>query len=306
MSAEIESNQIPRETKPSKGRWRWLRAAVILIGLPYVLLVIVFAIGQKWLIYQPERNLQLSGKAYSGQSQIDDVELKAADSAVLHGWQFRGQPNSDPSRKFLVIYFPGSDGCRVRRIDECRAFTKAGNEVLLFDYRGFGDNPGSPSETVLANDAKAVWKMATKELEFQPRRIVLFGEGLGGAVASRLAAECISDKTPPAALVLSSTFTSLPDAIGWRYPALPLKYLILDRYSSIDRIPDITCPILVVHNVEDMKHPFAQGHRLWDAAPFKSSTGIIKAFHPIQKFPYSAIPTGAIASRTTELIRQLP
>ena len=130
----------------------------------------------------------------------------------------------------------------------------------------------------MAADARAVWKYATEERTVSPGRIVLYDESLGGGVAVRLAAEMCEAGTPPAGLILRSTFSSLADAGAYHYPWLPVRLVLVDRFGSIDRISAVTCPILQVHGGRDTIMPIELGRRLFEAAPEKSAGGTAKRF----------------------------
>ncbi len=136
-----------------------------------------------------------------------------------------------------------------------------GLSVLLFDYRGFGGNPGAPTEDGLAADARAALACLRSRPEVDATRIVYFGESLGAAVAVRLASE-----QPPAALILRSPFTSLPDIGRVHYPYLPVALLIWDRYASLDRIADVRAPVLVIAAEHDSIVPPSHSRRLYEAA----------------------------------------
>jgi fermentation-respiration switch protein FrsA (DUF1100 family) len=150
--------------------------------------------------------------------------------------------------------------------------------VFIFDYRGYGDNSGSPSEEMLAADARAIWNYATQERDVLPNRLILYGESLGGGVAVRLAAELSQADAAPAGLIVRSTFSSLVEAGEYHYPLLPVRLVLVDRFDSVDRIPDVTCPILQLHGARDSIMPIELGRRLFAAAPQGSSTGIAKHF----------------------------
>ena len=153
----------------------------------------------------------------------------------------------------------GNGGDRSFRVELAAALNKMGLSVLMFDYRGYGGNPGSPSEDGLATDVQT----AQEWLAARPgvKKIVYFGESLGAAVAVGLAVQ-----RPPAALVLRSPFTSLADVAAVQYPWLPVGRLLLDRYPSIDRIASVRVPILVIAGDNDEIVPEPLSRRLYDAA----------------------------------------
>jgi fermentation-respiration switch protein FrsA (DUF1100 family) len=130
--------------------------------------------------------------------------------------------------------------------------------VMLFDYRGYGGNPGQPSEDGLAADAHA----ARTWLASRIGRIAYLGESLGAAVALGLAVE-----HPPSAVVLRSPFTSLTDVGRLHYPWLPVAQLLSDRYPSIERIENLSTPLLVIAGERDSIVPAELSRRLYDAAP---------------------------------------
>ena len=177
-----------------------------------------------------------------------------------------------------MLYFGGNAANRSYRTLEVEVLANAGADVLIFDYRGYGDNLGTPSEEGLSRDAWAVWRFATEAKKIEPRRIVLFGESLGGGVAIRLASELSQKKTPPAGLILRSTFSSLPDAGAYHFPWLPVRWLLIDRFPSEQRIRDVTCPLLQFHGRRDTILPLRLGRKLFDAAPQKSASGVAKKF----------------------------
>jgi len=136
----------------------------------------------------------------------------------------------------------------------------AGFQVCLFDYRGYGGNPGSPSEAGLASDARAVWAAVAGRPDVDARRIILLGESLGTGVAVALAAE-----VRPMAVVLRSPFTSMADVAAHHYRFLPVRRLLWDRYDSLSRIGALTCPVAVVAGDRDRVVPMASSRRLFDA-----------------------------------------
>jgi len=183
-----------------------------------------------------------------------DVVLETDDGIGLGAWYF-------PGRGGAMLVCNGNAGDRSMRAGLAVAFNRAGFSVLLFDYRGYGGNPGDPSEDGLAADARAAQQWLARQPDVDPRRIAYFGESLGAAVAVGLAVQ-----SPPAALVLRSPFTSLPDVGAVHYPWLPVRRLLLDRYPSIERIASVSAPVLVIAGDRDDIVPMPLSLRLYDAA----------------------------------------
>jgi fermentation-respiration switch protein FrsA (DUF1100 family) len=131
-----------------------------------------------------------------------------------------------------------------------RTLAARGMSVLLFDYRGYGGNPGDPTEEGLALDVRAARSYLVDELKVPPTRLVYFGESLGCAVVTELAAAY-----PPGGLLLRSPFTALADAAAGHYPFLPVRLLLKDRYPLAERIRDVRVPTVVVYGSADTVVP---------------------------------------------------
>jgi fermentation-respiration switch protein FrsA (DUF1100 family) len=160
-----------------------------------------------------------------------------------------------------VIVFNGNAGNRAYRAELAARLSARGLSVFLFDYRGFGDNAGAPTEEGLALDARAVRRYVLSRDDVDPRRLAYFGESLGSGVAVRLAVE-----HPPHAVILRSPFTSFVDVGRFHYPFLPVRWLLSDRYPSLDRIARIASPLLVIAGSNDTIVPASQSRRLFEAA----------------------------------------
>ena len=280
---------MPTNSSTSTVRRRTLRWALFPL-VAYTAVVLMFTLLQRSLIYHPHTATSLPARlAVSERLQVRDVSVLAEDGLKLNGWHFspsgnaaekaeRGEPPAIPAVRWLVLYFSGNAGHRGYRVDEAELFIELGCDVLLFDYRGFGDNAGTPSETALAADARTLWTYARQQCGVAPSRILLCGESLGGGVAVRLAAELCQRGESPGGLILRATFPSLVEVAGWHYPWLPVQWAMVERYPSIERIPHIHCPILQFHGDRDSIVPFSLGQKLFDAAPAQASSGAPKKF----------------------------
>ncbi len=155
----------------------------------------------------------------------------------------------------------GDAGNRAHRSPLAAALHRHDLQVLLVDYRGYGGNPGSPTEKGLAADSRAARAFLIGRPDVDASRLVYFGESLGTAVAVDLAVE-----HAPAALVLRSPFTSMGDLGQHHYPFLPVRLLLRDRFATIDKIRRIRVPLLVIAGGRDRIVPIENSRRLYDAA----------------------------------------
>ncbi len=276
----------PDENKPngrSPRARRRLRTFALAILVPYGVITGMLAYFQRSLIYLPTRGTVELADAGFTRDQLRPVSRETSDGLTLHGWLVPadGTAASDEiadDGRPLMLYFPGNGGHRGYRAREIRQFTALGCHVLYFDYRGYAENAGRPTEADLAEDARGTWRFATEELGVPPGRIVIWGESLGGGVATRLSSELCSDGTLPRGLILRGTFTSLVDAAAHHYPWLPVRWLLVDRFPSIERIGQVTCPLLIIHGRLDTIVPYEQGRALFEAAPAQSRSGVPRMF----------------------------
>jgi fermentation-respiration switch protein FrsA (DUF1100 family) len=201
--------------------------------------------------WEVERLSQRSGLT------IEDRFFEAEDGVRLHGWWCRPPVPAET----VVLFFHGNAGNLSDRADLMIRLARLPAQVVMVDYRGYGRSEGRPSEEGLARDAMAAWRLVVDAAGVPPRRVVLFGRSLGGAVAVRLAS-----RTEPAGVILESTFTSLKDMAAHHFPVVP-RFLIRTRMDSLSAIGGITVPKLHIHSRADEVVPYALGRRLYEAAP---------------------------------------
>jgi fermentation-respiration switch protein FrsA (DUF1100 family) len=211
---------------------------------------------QRRLIYIPAGNVPTPGEI--GLTGVEPVSFETADGLWLNGWFVAA---SGTSPRVTVLVFNGNAGSRAHRGPLAAALHRHGLQVLLLDYRGYGGNPGAPTEDGLAADSRAARAYVAGRPDVDASRIVYFGESLGTAVAVDLAVE-----HPPAALVLRSPFTSMTDVGRHHYPFLPVRLLLRDRFAAIDKIQQIRTPLLVIAGGHDRIVPVENSRRLYDAA----------------------------------------
>ena len=231
-----------------------IRVAAVAIATGAVVLAL-FWLAQRRIMYFPSHDVP--PPAQVGLARAETVTFRTADGLILHGW-FVPAPERGAT---TLIVFNGNAGNRSYRTDLAGRLAAQGLAVLLFDYRGYGENSGSPTEEGLALDALAARNYVLSRADVTPSRVVYFGESLGSGVAVRLAVE-----HPAAAVVLRSPFTSFVDVGRVHYGWLPVGLLLRDRYASIDRIRQINSPLLVIAGSSDTIIPVGQSRRLFDTA----------------------------------------
>jgi uncharacterized protein len=211
---------------------------------------------QRRLMYFPIGDVPRPGEI--GLSDVEPVVFETTDRLRLNGWFVAAR---GPSPRVTVLVFNGNAGNRAHRAPLAAAFQHHGLQVLLVDYRGYGGNPGTPTENGLAADSRAAHAYLAGRPDVDASRIVYYGESLGTAVAIDLAVE-----HPPAAIVLRSPFTSMVDVGQFHYPFLPVRLLLRDRFAAIDQIRRIRVPLLVIAGGRDQIVPIENSRRLYDAA----------------------------------------
>jgi uncharacterized protein len=225
-----------------------------------VLVTVFVATGwllQRRLIYFPATApVAPAGSVING---ARDVTLRTSDGLELGGWFV---PGRDRDRRVAVLVADGNAGDRAGRAVLAGRLAEQGFAVLLFDYRGYGGNPGSPSETGLALDARAAYDFLVTEAAVQPGRILFLGESLGAAVVTELAME-----HAPAGLVLRSPFVDLASVGQVHYPFLPVRLLLRDDFSVSEKIADVEAPVCVVYGSEDSVVPPDQSRSVAQSAP---------------------------------------
>jgi fermentation-respiration switch protein FrsA (DUF1100 family) len=228
-----------------------------LIGIPLIAYLAVLAclyVFQRQLLYFPDRSRPLLGLL--AQLGVREVWLTTADGLSLVSWYLpprEGRP--------VIVYFHGNGGNIGYRADRLRRFAREGYGVLMLEYRGYGGNPGTPTETGFNDDARASLDFLQRE-GIAADRLVLYGESLGTGVAVHSAAQ-----RQIAALILESPFTSIAAVAQYHYPFVPAAMLIWDCFDSLSLVGRINAPLLVLRGGRDAVVPLRFGQALFDAAP---------------------------------------
>jgi uncharacterized protein len=221
-------------------------------GVLVAVLVVVPAVGlwlaQRRLIYFPNRSSVPAAAAVIAGGH--DVALETSDGLRLGAWLVMPP---GPGRGVAVLIAPGNAGSRLDRVPVARALADVGFTVLLMDYRGYGGNPGDPSQSGIARDVRAARGYLAAKAGFAPNRTIYFGESLGAAVVTELATVY-----PPAGLLLRSPFTDLAAMGRHHYPIVPVRAMLRDRYPVADLIDQVMAPTIVIYGTADSIVPSGQ------------------------------------------------
>lgn len=225
---------------------------VLLVGVAVSMLTAL----QRQLIYFPDpTTVPPATDVIQG---ARDLTLHTSDGLTLGAWFV--PPSSASDTHLAVLLVPGNGGNRLGRAGLATELSRRGLAVLLMDYRGYGGNPGSPSEEGLAKDAMAAAR-ALDELGYPADRTIYFGESLGAGVVAALQA-----RRTPAGVVLRSPFTELADVGAHHYPWLPVRLLLEDRFEVTEHLAHSEVPVTVIYGDRDSVVPTELSARVADAA----------------------------------------
>ncbi|MDE1169049.1 MAG: alpha/beta fold hydrolase [Pseudomonas sp.] len=247
-------------------RWWPLLALTVLIGigLPYGCSRLAYKERELIFSIEPGTASWFTGVP-SGVKQMDiPLATGLSSSQYIHGWWWPASRADAPA----VLYLHGTRWnltAQVRRISTLRSL---GFSVLAIDYRGFGDSPGDlPSERSVYQDAQAAWQRLVALQPAADKRYI-YGHSLGGAIAVDLAEHLNQEHEPKAAgLIIESTFTDMGAAAqAVINTSLPIRWLMSEKFDSIDKIGDVGLPVLIVHGTDDRYVPSRFSRALFDAA----------------------------------------
>lgn len=223
------------------------------IGI-YVVMAIYLLINQTRMVFMPSNSIEITPADIG--LEFEDIFFFTEDSVRLNGWFI---PATD--EKGVLLFCHGNGGNISHRMESFQLFNRLGLSIFIYDYRGYGKSEGRPSEKGTYLDAQAAWDYIVREKGIPEDKIIILGRSLGGAVATHLAI-----KTNPKTLIIESSFTSVGDIGGEMFPYFPVRFLTLIKYNVKGYISKITCPVLVVHSIDDEIIPFHHGREIFKAA----------------------------------------
>ena len=233
---------------------------------------------QRSLLYVPPRDRPDINAV--GQPDLEVVTLRTADGLELTHWY---RPPRSPDGPVIAL-FHGNAGHIGERVPKYRPLLEAGFGVFFAEYRGYGGNPGRPSEAGLTADGRAVMAFL-EERGIEPARIVLYGESLGTSLAIKLAAG-----KPVAGLVLESPPGSIAEVAQAHYWYMPAKWLVLDKWHAIDLIGEVSAPLLLLHGESDRTVPVRFGRRVFEAATGEKEALFLPGGGHVNLYDFPGVP----------------
>jgi uncharacterized protein len=256
-SIRFTANAFVARVWNEKSRAAWMPWAMIALQSFAVVAICVY-VGMAAMLYFKQRAMMyFPDPAHTTPAQADlpeavEVTLTASDGGHSTAWHV--PPRDD---KPVVLYFHGNGGALRYRAERFRKLTGSGLGLVALEYRGFGGNAGSPTESGLIADGEAAYAFAAAR--YPARQIVVWGESLGTAIAVTLGAE-----KPVGRVILEAPFTSAAAVAASRYWYMPVRLLMKDQYRSDETIGKITAPVLILHGMHDRTVAFAMGERMFE------------------------------------------
>ena len=230
--------------------WVIIIVAAVFVGLSGFLYL-----NQRRIVFVPMRDYAATPD--HAHLDYEKIWLEPEAGVRIRGWYFPARENGSKT----VMLCHGNAGNISHRLESAHFLLELGVNVLLFDYRGYGESNGTPSEEGVYADAEAAYRWLRDEKHVDSTDIIIFGRSLGGAVAIELAR-----REPCGGLIVESSFTSAADFGRKMFPFLPIRLLIKYHFDSVNKIGELSCPVLVTHSPEDDLVPYQMGERLFAAA----------------------------------------
>ena len=208
---------------------------------------------QRNLLYHPKENNYFGDPLLVS---VEKVKIKTQDNIELLSWYHNKNINDYKT----ILFLHGNAGSLENRIHKINHFKEININFLLVSWRGFNGNKGKPTEQGFYEDARSAVKWLNSK-GISENNIIIYGESLGTGVATEIA-----QNKNFAGIILESPFTSMIDAGKTKYPYLPVKFLLKDKYESDKKIKNIKSPILIMHGKVDNIVPFYMGKKMYDLA----------------------------------------
>ncbi len=234
-------------------KMKYLIILLVTFSLIYFSIVILMYIFQRNLLYHPTEN------NYSNDQlsvSVERIKIKTQDNIELMSWYH----NKNLNEYKTILFLHGNAGSLTNRIHKINHFKNMNVNFLIIAWRGFSGNKGNPNEKGLYEDARSAIRWL-KSIGVEEKNIIIYGESLGTAIAIEIA-----QNRNFAGIILESPFTSMINAGKDKYPYLPIKLMLKDKYETNKKIKNVSSPILIMHGKVDNVVPFYMGKKIYELA----------------------------------------
>lgn len=230
---------------------------ILLISIPAWLLMVGLMLWLEPMLVYP--GAPATRGDYDPDFEYEDIKFESADGTELHGWML---PAVDSQRYVLFCHGNGENVAMAGSYVARQIGQSLNANVFVFDYRGYGRSAGSPTEQGVLADTHAAMDWLCKRFEIQPTDVIVNGFSIGGGAATDVATTlgCRG-------LILQRTFSSLTDVAASKFPFLPARLMMQNRFESAKKISTYRGPLLQSHGEKDQVVPFKFGRRLHEACP---------------------------------------
>jgi len=225
----------------------------LIFTLTYFFILFSTYIFQRNLLYHPTENNYFGDKILV---DVEKIKIRTQDNIQLVSWYHKKNLNKYKT----ILFLHGNAGSLENRIHKINHFKDMNINFLIIAWRGFSGNEGKPTEKGLYEDARSAVRWL-KSNGVGENNIIIYGESLGTGVATEIA-----QNKNFAGVILESPFTSMVDAGKDKYPYLPVKLLLKDKYESDQKIKNIKSPVLIMHGKVDNIVPFHMGEKMYELA----------------------------------------
>jgi len=240
---------------------------VVFLIIFYLLLLVFLFLKQKNLVYYPLKKIEQTPTDIG--LKFSEEIIKTKDGINIFAWYIPSKMSDK-----VVLFFHGNAGNVSNRLDFISILNEMGFNILIIDYRGYGQSESIPSEKGTYLDAEASWDFLITSKKVKEKNIIIWGRSLGGAIAAYLAS-----KKNPGFLIIESSFTCIPEMGKKMFPFLPVKSMSRFRYDTKRYIQNVKSPILIIHSPKDEVVPYSHGEKLFTLASEPKEFLIINGSH---------------------------
>ncbi|WP_417265427.1 alpha/beta hydrolase [Brumimicrobium sp.] len=190
---------------------------------------------------------------------IESTLFESTSGNLLNGWMLTPK---DVKPKATLLFFHGNAGFITSQHWSMTLLLKYGYQAFVIDYSGYGFSEGRATRKNVLKDGNSALNYILTRPDVKGTDIVLYGQSLGGHLATVVAAQN-QDKID--ALVVEGAFSSHKD-IGIHFAGFLGKIFVKEQYSAIESVQQFNKPILVIHSTEDNVVPFEMGKKIYDHA----------------------------------------